>query len=251
MPIHDWTRVKPGIFHDFHHEWISSIRRVLNDGLLPTDYYALAEQTTGKARPDLLTLCAADPTTSGDQSRSPGDEGGDTAVATALPKVRVHEQAIVPFTKRAKSVVIRHVSNDAVVAMIEIVSPGNKGSRDEFAAFVDKSVSLIRSGIHLMVLDLFPPGPRDRRGIHRAIWSKISETNYVQPVDQPLTFASYAAKSLPEAFVNTNAVGDSAPVMPLFLAPKLHVNVPLEVTYMATWAVVPRRWRQVIDPAAA
>jgi hypothetical protein len=24
MPIHDWKRVEPGIFHDFHHEWISA-----------------------------------------------------------------------------------------------------------------------------------------------------------------------------------------------------------------------------------
>lgn len=23
MPIHDWTRVEAGIFHDFHHAWIA------------------------------------------------------------------------------------------------------------------------------------------------------------------------------------------------------------------------------------
>jgi hypothetical protein len=23
MPIHDWTRVEPGIFHAFHHDWIT------------------------------------------------------------------------------------------------------------------------------------------------------------------------------------------------------------------------------------
>lgn len=33
MPIHDWTRVEAGIFHDFRHEWISTLRRALNDGL--------------------------------------------------------------------------------------------------------------------------------------------------------------------------------------------------------------------------
>jgi hypothetical protein len=44
MPIHDWTRVEAGIFHDFHHGWIEEIKRTLNAGLLPDDYYALAEQ---------------------------------------------------------------------------------------------------------------------------------------------------------------------------------------------------------------
>ena len=41
MPIHDWTRVDAGIFHAFHHDWITEIARALNRGLLPADYYAL------------------------------------------------------------------------------------------------------------------------------------------------------------------------------------------------------------------
>ncbi len=32
MPMHDWTRVDAGIYHDFHHEWISEIKRALNRG---------------------------------------------------------------------------------------------------------------------------------------------------------------------------------------------------------------------------
>jgi hypothetical protein len=34
MPVHDWTRVGDGIFHDFHHSWIEETKRVLNTGLL-------------------------------------------------------------------------------------------------------------------------------------------------------------------------------------------------------------------------
>ena len=40
MPTHDWTGVDAGIFHDFHHEWISTIKRALNRGVLPPGYYA-------------------------------------------------------------------------------------------------------------------------------------------------------------------------------------------------------------------
>ena len=44
MPIHDWTRVRDGIFHDFHHAWIEELARALNRGVLPPDFYALREQ---------------------------------------------------------------------------------------------------------------------------------------------------------------------------------------------------------------
>src|SRR6266852_5467144 len=56
MPIHDWTRVDAGIFHHFHHEWISEISRALNRALADTGYYALAEQIAGGVGPDVLTL---------------------------------------------------------------------------------------------------------------------------------------------------------------------------------------------------
>ena len=35
MPIHDWTRVTAGTWHDFHLVWIAELRNVLNGGLLP------------------------------------------------------------------------------------------------------------------------------------------------------------------------------------------------------------------------
>ena len=44
MPVHDWTHLEPGIFHAFHQQWIIAISNVLNQGVLPEDYYALPEQ---------------------------------------------------------------------------------------------------------------------------------------------------------------------------------------------------------------
>jgi hypothetical protein len=34
MPIHDWTRVGAGTFHDFHTTWIVELARAFNAGLL-------------------------------------------------------------------------------------------------------------------------------------------------------------------------------------------------------------------------
>ena len=56
MPVHDWTRVFDGAFHDFHFAWIAELRNCLNSGLLPPDYYAMAEQVAGPIVPDVLTL---------------------------------------------------------------------------------------------------------------------------------------------------------------------------------------------------
>ena len=44
MPVHDWSRVFAGAFHDFHLAWMAELRNALNGGILPENYYALAEQ---------------------------------------------------------------------------------------------------------------------------------------------------------------------------------------------------------------
>jgi hypothetical protein len=30
MPMHDWTRVSAGTYHDFHNAWITHIKEALN-----------------------------------------------------------------------------------------------------------------------------------------------------------------------------------------------------------------------------
>src|SRR4051794_5922539 len=61
MPVHDWSRVDAGTFHHFHSLWIAEISNALNDGLLPPDYYAMAEQVVGGTIPDVLTLQSVEP----------------------------------------------------------------------------------------------------------------------------------------------------------------------------------------------
>ena len=84
MPVHDWTRVEAGIFHDFHVVWTVFLRNALNEGLLPKGYYALAEQHAGRAIADVLTLHGS-PEPQG-PAWSPPDTGG-IAVAEAPPRV--------------------------------------------------------------------------------------------------------------------------------------------------------------------
>jgi hypothetical protein len=60
MAVDDWTRVSAGILHHFHHDWITEIARALNRGILPAEYYALAEQFAAGFGPDVLTPQAPD-----------------------------------------------------------------------------------------------------------------------------------------------------------------------------------------------
>src|SRR6516225_10716498 len=194
MPVHDWTRVDAGIFHDFHTVWVGGLRSALNEGILPLGYYALVEQT-------------------------------------------VEQAALAP----RRTLAIRHVSGHRLVALLEIVSPANKDRAEHVEEFAAKVVSALDLGVHVLILDLFAPGPHDPSGMHGAIRERLDlseEANEV-PAEEPLTLVSYAAGPQVEVYREQVAVGAALPEMPLFLRPDRYVNVPLESTYQASYRGLP------------
>jgi len=248
MPIHDWTRVDAGVFHHFHHSWIDEIARALNRGRLPRGYYALAEQIAGDFGPDVLTLHR--PVYGSFSAES--EPSGGLAVVDAPPRVRFHGRAEIDiYAAKAKSVVIRHRSGHKVIAIVEIVSPGNKNGQTQFAAFVHKADEALLSGVHLLIVDLFPPTPRDPEGIHRAIWDREGDGDFALPDDKPLTCVSYVGYPGMEVFLDPVAVGDPLPDMPLFLTRQTYVPVPLEATYQAAWEGVPDFLQDVLTAPSA
>src|SRR5262245_48568811 len=140
MPVHDWTRVRANRFHDFHQGWTIAIRNALNAGLLPPGYFAVAEQITGGPEPDVIALELT--------PKIPDASSVGQAVHTAPPKARVVARTEVDrYAEKANRVAIRHPDGD-VVAVIEIVSPGNKASRDAVRAFARKAVQFLMAGVH-------------------------------------------------------------------------------------------------------
>lgn len=247
MPVHDWTRVGAGIFHHFHQRWLAAISDALNSGLLPPEYYALAEQIAGNLGPDVLTLQIDFPETAPFSSTS----HGTVAVAVAPPKAYLTARTEMDeYVLKQNTLVIRHSSGDRIIALVEIVSPGNKASRHAFRSFVEKAAAALWRGYHLLVLDLHPPGPRDPEGIHGAIWEEIADASYRQPEKKQLTLVAYDAGPPKTAYVEPVAVGDPLPDRPLFLRPGEYVLVPLEATYQAAWQNVPQRWRRVLETPA-
>jgi len=248
MPVHDWTRVFAGIYHDFHHEWISTIKRALNCQLKGTAYYALAEQMAGGLGPDVLTLQW--PRQAGKQARKPARRPtGQALVLTADPprlRYRITDEKRW-YAAKKKAVTIRHISEHNLIAVLEVLSPGNKASRGALDDFVRKGHELLTAGIHFAGVDLFPPTRRDPEGIHPVLWGE-DDTFQFDPA-KPLTCASYRASPLAEAFVEPVAVGDRLPDVPMFLIGDENVRLPLEKTYQAAFEAVPDIWRQAL-PAA-
>jgi hypothetical protein len=247
MPIHDWTRVEAGIFHHFHHEWITEIARALNRGILPDDYYALAEQHAAGFEPDVLTLQGSRNDDEDDLPEPPPASGnGGVLVAPKLQPIAETDMAF--YRRKQSTIAVRHVSSDRVVAMIEVVSPGNKASRNPIRAFVAKAAELLDKGVHLLIIDLLPTGKRDPNGIHDKIWQEVAGQKYAFPADKRLTLAAYESNNGGvRAYVVHTAVGDVLTDMPLFLEPGQTVEVPLEATYRTAFAEVPRRWRRVLE----
>ena len=245
MPVHDWTRVDAGTFHDFHVSWVTHPKEALNGGILPSGYYAMAEQHGGRIIADILTLRSPP-----SAATSPIGEGG-LAVAEAPPRVRHKLTVSSAAREMRRTVTIRHVSGDRVIALLEIVSPANKDRPLSVDQFANKAEMAIRQGIHVVLVDLLPPGPHDPRGMHGAIWERFDEASYLLPCDEPLTLASYVADRMPEAYLEHLAVGSTLVEMPLFLDLDRYVNLPLESTYMTAYRGMPERWRVVLEARQA
>ena len=207
--------------------WIAELKKAMNSGVLPPEFYADAEQYADGKNADVLAL-----------HRSPA--GSATPIQTAAPAsaltlpadtARRTARKSKPPAQKQRRVVVRHVSGHRVVAHIEIVSPRNKDRRASAEEFVAKGREAIDAGVHLVVVDLFPPTRATRRGLAPGVWRKYDPTPVVAPPGQPLCLASVLATDRPEGFFKFLAVGEDLPSFPLFLAATLAVNLPLADTY--------------------
>ena len=152
--------------------------------------------------------------------------------------VQPRESEAEGYARRANHLAI-HTEFGDIVAVIEVVSPGNKTSRRALAAFAGQAQDLLERGVNLLVIDLLPPGALDPQGIHPVIWGD-GAGDFALPPGEPLTVAAYQAGGGGTAYVEPTAVGQPVPPMPLFLAENdRHVLTPLAEAYEDAWAVQP------------
>jgi len=249
--MHDWTKVEAGIYHDFHNLWLMAIRHTLNNGVLPEGYYAMSEQKSVGIEADLLALQTSLTPTNG----VPAPAGMSPVRAALRPAVGILErEEKAPRRRAGRRLTVRHVSNHTVIAVVELVSPGNKDSRSHHAKFVAKAVDLLAADLHVLVIDPFPPPAHAPAGLHASIWKKVTRSRkghrpFTLSAERSLLAASYCTSSSSvTAAVQTFAVGDPVPDIPLYLtADQEYVTIPLEQTYQAAWPEVPKLFRDVLE----
>jgi hypothetical protein len=250
MPMHDWTRVDANDYHDFHFSWIAALKTALNKGLLPEGYYAMADHTTPPIIPDVVTLSIPD----APPPREPRLAGGNGAAgASGAAPIRATITATASGKKlrpaSRRRVAIKHARSRQIVAVIEIVSPSNKAGKPEFADLIGKTLQLLRQGIHVMLIDPFPPTHRDPNGIHATVWKELTGKPFTPPEGKPLAVSSYVALGANQfrTYVEPLAVGDRLKDMPLFLTDEYYVETPLEETYQIAWQGFPLPLRKMVD----
>jgi hypothetical protein len=241
MPIHNWSRIPSGLFHDFHQTWCIHIKSALNSGLLPKGLSALVEQRAGPKEADVLAI------ESFRLGGKPGikDDGGLLTLdppSTSIVRKTTNEI----YADRSNRIVVKHHLG-RIVAIIEILSPGNKDSRAALRDFVDETIDFMRRGVHLLLIDLFPPSSRDPFGMHKVIWDEIHDEPFQFPSGKDRILASYEMDAIRTAYIEPVAVGDRLPDMALFLVNGMHVRVPLESTYMSTWDASPEEMRHAVE----
>jgi hypothetical protein len=168
MPVHDWSRVDAGTFHSFHGSWITHLMGWLNRGHLPEGYYARSEQHAGLRIPDVITL--HNPQSWTGPARTSGN--GGVALIDSPPAVsrRLVGSPEMSYKALRRTLAIRHASGHRLVAIVEIVSPANKDRESSVAEFAGKIESAVGNGIHVLLIDVFPPGKHDPLGMHGAAW---------------------------------------------------------------------------------
>ena len=155
------------------------------------------------------------------------------------------------YLARKDLIAVRSVGG-ILVAVVDIVSAGNKSSQARFRKFLQKTIDFLDQGVHVLVIDLFPPTRRDPQGIHQAIWSEKFDGDFEFYADKPLTLASYRAStagSVARASVEPIAVGDVLAAMPLFLWADRYISVDLEESYRSAWDVYPAPLKPKIESA--
>lgn len=242
MPIHDWTKTYAGAFHHFHGAWLFRIAETLNAGLLPPGYYALGEQVVGGAVPDVLTLEARQ------ASRHQSSAGEDVSPELVkLPTASLTAVAEAPrYPPRPRVIAVRHRSGDRLVAMIEIVSAGNKSDASELGSLVEKTVVALSKGIHVILVDLHSPGTYDPEGLHNLVWTELGQPPMPFSRERPLQIVSYRAGASISSFIEPRAPGEKLPDAYLFLTLAHYIALPLEATYQTTFAALPHHLRDEV-----
>jgi hypothetical protein len=218
----------------FHGAWAEAMALLLNQELLPSQFFAEARIQLGR----LLEIDVATIEERGQQARD-GD-GGVAVWAPPQPTLRTALAFTNPDLFEVQ--VLEGSEGPRLVAAIELVSPANKDRPGNRHAFAVKCASYLQAGVGLVVVDVVTPRLAN---LHRELLNLLRASAPDEgPGDGSLYAAAYrgvptANETNLEAWVERLAVGAALPTLPLWIAADRSLPLDLEQTYQM--ACVARR----------
>lgn len=229
MPLLDHFRPPLSANHSwesFHSNWATRLADAVN-ARLPAEFFAEEHTHFGRVEIDVATF----------EREPPAANRNGAPVAVAEPRVWAPPAATVTvpavFADSFQVRVYNTTSGPTLVAVIELVSPGNKDRAEERRAFAVKSAGYLHQGISLIIVDVVT----NRGGnLHNETAGLFSGDPRLTMADADLYAVAYRPvlrdeKPEIDVWPHRLAVGQPLPTLPLRLTGDLFVPVDLDATY--------------------
>ena len=218
-------------WESFHARWAAAMADVLNDVLLPGEYFAEVQVHVGsRGEVDVGTFAYASTYVAHVHRASTA-----TATLTAHPWAPPAPTMRIPtvFPDSLEVLVFSTEAGSTLVAAIALVSPGNKDREEHRRAFAAKCSSYVQQGIGLMIVDIVT---NRQANLHNALARLLHAGESFLLPEELLYATAYRPIRREdtdeiEVWPATLTVGRSLPVLPLPLDKALCVPLDLGATY--------------------
>jgi len=219
-------------WESFHSFWTTQLAGHLN--IRPMGYGFLAESNVHIGITVAADVAAFE--RDADARRDDGRNGGVATEFWAPPQPPL----VIPVDfSSLESFEIRVYDQDrarTLVAVVELVSPGNKDRSENRRAFLDKCAAYLREGVSVVVVDIVTSR---RHNFHAALMELFNgPETAVRAVTADLYAVAYRVRltgkrTQLEAWPAALALAAPLPTMPLWLTESLCVPLELEAGYQA------------------
>jgi len=227
MPLHNWSRVAPEIFHDFHLSWIVHLSRAINQCVADEGYYSLIEPIAAGLHKTVL------------------DTEDFARIRSEIESEPDHPDP----AKWANRIAVYRADGDLVRGFVEILTPGAVSSGVLWECFVQRTQDAISSEFFVAVADAFPQSRPARDSLRTGASNAVANIGRSAGVGKWLGVASFSGDG--KSQLESMSVGAPLPDLTLFLAPGKCVNVALETAYLAAWNGLPKILQRMVEGADA
>lgn len=217
-------------WESFHSSWATRLADALTERWLPPNYIAEKHAHLGPAVEIDVGTCEQETTIT-------AAEGGG-AVATVGPKVWTPPVAdgslAAAFTDTFEVRVLCTDTGPNLVAVIELISPGNKDRASERRAFATKCASYLYQGISIIIMDIVT---NRRANLHNEILEIMDGADSLRLSPESSLYAvAYrplrrGKEDIIDVWRSPLALGRALPTLPLGLRADLAIPVNFEETY--------------------